>query len=131
MSDFKPSQISGDVDATATIEGISLTKFSSTGVASNVPDTTTTTVHTQSYVAGTFENLVIVSCSGSTNAKFTLYKNTILFDTMRSSPQRNVSFDFTGAPLALALGDTIDVKVEHFHTGVLETFEATIYGYPA
>jgi len=122
MSDFRP-QIS------ATIDGISLTKFNSTGTVSSVPDTTVTTVHTQSFVAGTFENMVIVSCSGSTNAKFTLYKNTVLFDTMRSSPQRNVSFDFTGAPYKLVIGDTIDIKVEHFNTGVLETFEATIYGY--
>ncbi len=130
MADFRP-QIGGNVDATATIEGISLTKFASTGTVSSVPDTTITLVHTQTYVSGTFENLVIVSCSGSANAKFTLYKNTVLFDTKRSTPQRNVSFDFTGAPLALATGDVIDVKVEHFNTGVLETFEATIYGYPA
>ena len=123
MADFRPS--GGDV----TVAGISLTKFNSTGSSSIVPDNTVTTIHTQTYVADSFENLTLVTGSGSTNAIFTLFKNTVKFDTRRSLPGRNVTFDFTGAPLELAVGDVIDVKVEHFNTGVLESFDATIFGY--
>jgi hypothetical protein len=125
MADFKPQ-----TQTSTTISGISLTKFNSTGSASML-DSVVTTIHTQVYVTGSFENLTLVTASGSTNAVYTLFKNTVKFDTRRSLPGRNVTFDFTGAPLELSVGDVIDVKAEHFNSGVVESFDATIYGYDA
>ncbi len=123
MADFKPQ-----TQTTTTISGISLTKFNTDGSVSNVPGDTPTTVHSQAYVAGSFENLVIVSVSGSALAKYTLRINASIIDTRRTTPQRNLTFDFSGAPFELVVGDIVDVRAEHFGAG-LETFEATIYGY--
>lgn len=124
MADFKPQTA-----VSATIDGISLTEYNKIGTASNVPATTKTTIVTQAYVAGTFENLTMVSVSGEDYAKFFITINTVDTDIRRSGPDRNVTFDYTGAPYKLNPGDVVDVKVEHFVTGSLIDFDATVYGY--
>lgn len=95
------------------------------GSATSVPATTLTTIATYSAVAIT--RLTRISCSGTVYAKFQLFKNTALIDTVRSGPDRSIVFDFK-APLVLAASDVLDVKVTHYNTSLLEDFEATIYG---
>jgi hypothetical protein len=135
MVDFKPSLITGDVNASidstvpVNVEGISLTKYRKQGAITDLSHSTKTTIVTQSFVAGTFENLVMISCSGEDYAKFYLVINTVDVDVRRTGPDRNLQFDFTGAPLKLAIGDVVEIKVEHFFTGDLLDFDATIYGY--
>jgi hypothetical protein len=124
VADFKPQ-----TQVSATIEGISLTEYNTTGSASNVPDNTLTTILTQAYVAGTFQNLTLVSVSGEDYAKFYVVLNGVNIDIRRSGPDRNLTFDYTGAPYKLVAGDVVDVKVEHFVVGSLIDFDATIYGY--
>jgi len=126
MADFKPQ-----TQTTTTIEGISLTEFNVTGSATNVVDSTKTTIVSQAYVAGTFENLTLVSVSGENYAKFFVTLNAVDIDIRRSGPDRNVEFNYTGAPYKLVVGDIVDIKVEHFNIGTLVDFDATIYGYPA
>jgi hypothetical protein len=125
MADFRPSK------AEVTVEGISLTQFNVTGSATNVVDNTKTTILTQAYVAGTFENLTQVSVSGEDYAKFFITLNGTDIDIRRSGPDRNVEFNYTGAPYKLAPLDVVDIKVTHFNTGDLVDFDATIYGYPS
>ena len=126
---FEDAQIPLPVE----VEGISVTKFNKPGTATSVPDNTRTTIVSESYIAGTFENLVILSVSGSITAKYYLQLDTgsgfTDIDVRRTSPDRNLQFDFTGAPYSLSSGDAVRVQVEHFNTGILEDFEATIYGY--
>jgi hypothetical protein len=137
MSFFKPSRVTGDITATGdpanplyvVVDGISVVTFNTVGSVTNVPVTTKTTILTQAFVATTFENLVMISVSGGDYAKFYLTLNGSDIDIRRSGPDRNLQFDFTGAPLALSPGDIIDVKVEHFVPATLLDFEATIYGY--
>jgi hypothetical protein len=135
MVDFKPSLITGDVNATVdstvpvSVEGISLTEYRNQGAVTNLAATTKTTIVTQAFVSGTFQNLVMVSCSGQDYAKFFLTINAVDVDVRRTGPDRNLTFDFTGAPLKLVAGDVVDVKVEHFNSGDLLDFDATIYGY--
>ena len=126
MADFKPQ-----TQTMTTIEGISLTEFNVTGSATNVVDSTKTTIVSQAYVAGTFENLTLVSVSGENYAKFFVTLNAVDIDIRRSGPDRNVEFNYTGAPYKLVVGDIVDIKVEHFNIGTLVDFDATIYGYPA
>jgi len=121
------ANVTGDVNAT--IEGISLTDFSKIGSIAGISDNTRTTIVSQAFVLGLFENLVILSVSGTTTAKFYLRINTVDKDVRRTSPGRNLQYDFTGAPLALSVGDIVDVQVEHFNTSSVEDFDATIYGY--
>ena len=111
------------------VDGISVTTFNSPGSVTNVPDTTKTTILTQAFSLGVFENLVMVSVSGEDYAKYFLTLNGVDIDIRRTGPDRNLTFDFTGAPLALVSGDIVDVKVEHFVPASLIDFEATIYGY--
>jgi len=124
-------QVTGTVDdpVFVVVEGISVTNFNTNAAVTNVADSTKTTILTQVYVGGTFENLVMVSVSGSYFAKYFLTVNGVDIDIRRSSPDRNLQYDFTGAPLEINVGDTIDIKVEHFDIGELHDFEATIYGY--
>ena len=124
MADFKPQTA-----VSATIEGISLTEYNKTGSAAAVPASTLTTIVTQSYVLGTFENLTLVSVSGEDYAKYYIVINTVTVDVRRSGPDRNLTFDYTGAPYKLNPGDVVDVKVEHFVSGSLIDFDATVYGY--
>lgn len=125
MADFKP-QISGNIHAT--IEGMALSSYKASGSATNVPSATLTTIMTQPYSL-TFNNISIISVSGQDYAKFFLVINSIVLDTRRSGPDRNLTFDYTSNPLKLSPGDVVDIKVEHYFTGSLLDFEATIYGY--
>ena len=111
------------------VEGIALTNFTVNAAVTNVADATKTTILTQAFVASTLENITIISVSGSYFAKYFLTLNGVDIDIRRSSPDRNLQFDFTGSPLALVAGDVVDIKVEHFDVGILHDFEATIYGY--
>jgi len=110
------------------VQGISVITYNNNGAVTNIPDNTKTTILTQSYVAGTFENLVIVSVSGDVYAKYYLTVNGTDIDIRRSGPDRNLQFDFTGAPYSLTAGDIVDIKVEHYENKLYD-FEATIYGY--
>lgn len=95
------------------------------GSATNVPASTLTTLVTYTAVAPA--RLTRISVSGTDYGKFQLFKNTVLIETKRSSPERSVDFLFT-SPLSLASSDILDVKVTHYATGVLADFESTIYG---
>ena len=114
---------------TTVVDGISVTNFNTSATVSNVVESTKTTILTQAFVAGVFENLVIVSVSGEDYAKFFLTLNGSDIDIRRTGPDRNLVYDFTGAPLELVSGDIVDIKVEHFNVGETPDFEATIYGY--
>ena len=67
-----------------------------------------------------------VIVSGEDYAKFTIVLNTVIKATARSGPDRNVFFDLN---LGLTVGDVLDVKVEHFHTGDTLDFEGSIIGF--
>jgi len=120
------AEVTGDVNAT--IEGVSLISFVTKGTAVTVPASTKTTILTATY-STTFNNIALISVSGQDYAKFFLTINTIDADIRRSGPLRNLEFDFKSNPLGLSSGDVVDIKVEHFFTGDLLDFEATIYGY--
>ena len=113
---------------TITIDGVALSSYKSVGLANSVPATTLTTILTSTY-STTFTNISIVSVSGDDYAKYTLVINGTDVDVRRTGPDRNLTFDFTSNPLALSSGDVVDIKVEHFRSGQLLDFNATIYGY--
>lgn len=133
MPNFRPSRIRGavEIDTTVpvTVEGISVTTFffedEVTGVT---PSPTEVTILTQAFVATTFENLVLIEVSGTNYAKYRFKVNGVTLVTKRTGPNLNLSFDFTGAPYALTIGDVVTVTVEHFNAGN-EDFEATVFGY--
>ncbi len=112
------------------VNGISIITFDVQGAVTAVAGNTKTTIVSQAFVAGSLENIVLVSMSGTNQAKFFFTVNGVDVDIRRSAPGYNEQFDFTGAPYALTTGDVVDIKVEHFGGGA-EDFEATIYGYPA
>jgi hypothetical protein len=118
--------IEGPVDTNIT--GVSLISFLVGDTETSVPASTKTTILTQVYSA-TFNNIALVSVSGDNYAKFFLTINTVDIDVRRSGPDRNLQFDFKSNPLGLSSGDVVDIKAEHFNTGQLVDFEATIYGY--
>jgi len=124
MVEFRPSQVVGNV----TVDGVALSSSKATGTANNVPASTLTTILTKTADAS-LTNISIVSVSGEDYAKYTLVINATTIDIRRSGPARNLQFDFTANPLKTNLGDVIDVKVEHFFSGDLLDFDATIYGY--
>ena len=120
---------SGSVDDPlfVVVQGISIITFynedSITGAASPGPNT----IITQSFVLGTFENIVLIEMSGTNYAKYILKVNGVIIATKRSGPTYNEKFDFTGAPYALTIGDTVTIEEEHT-SGSLD-FESTIFGY--
>ena len=121
-----------DADVTGTVDtnitGVSLISFQSSGTATNVAATVKTTIVSATF-SPTFNNVALVSVSGQDYAKYYLTLGGVDIDIRRTGPDRNLEFDFKSNPLGLSSGDTIDIKVEHFFTGDLLDFEATIYGY--
>lgn len=120
LSDFKPSQVTGDINTVDAPVWPTVVGAVSTGSA------TLTTIAT--LVANGVNRVTKISCSGEDYAKFQLFLNTVLKDTRRSGPDRNIDFTFE-SPLTLLAGDVLDVKVTHYYTGDTVAFEATIYGY--
>lgn len=95
------------------------------GSVSSVTANTLTTVCT--YTATGTKRVTRIGCSGTCYAKFTLVINTVVVETKRSGPQRNIDFTFD-RPLLLSDSDILDLKVTHFVTGETNEFEATVYG---
>jgi hypothetical protein len=110
------------------VEGISITTFfkegSLTGAAASP---TVNTIVTQAFVASTFEKIVLIQASATNYSKYFLKVNGTTISTKRSGPDYNIEFDFTGAPYALIIGDTVTVEAEHA-SGTVD-YEATIFGY--
>jgi hypothetical protein len=115
-------------DINATIEGISLTNFNLLASIVNIAPSVKTTIVSQVYVLGTFENVAMLSVSGTGYAKFFFVRNGVDVDIRRTGPNLNLTYDFTGAPYALAVGDICEIKVEHFNAAN-QDFDGTIYGY--
>lgn len=95
------------------------------GSVTAVTSPTLTTVVTFTAVAAS--KITRIGVSGTVTAKYQLFLNTVLIETKRFAPGLQGDFVFS-APLALAPGDILDVKVTHFHTGRTEDFDATVYG---
>jgi hypothetical protein len=112
------------VAADDSVAGLSVTPLA-TGALTGVPASTLTTIVT--YTAATAKKVSKISCGGSVYAKFQLFFNTVLVDTHRSGPDRAIQLVFD-SPLALSVGDILDVKVTHYVTSSTEEFEATVYG---
>jgi hypothetical protein len=110
------------------VEGISIINFNKIGSITGIAPSTKTTIVSQVFSGGVFENISIVSVSGTNYAKFFLAINGTDVDIRRTGPNLNLVFDYTGSPFALTSGDVVDIKVEHFNAGT-EDFDATIYGY--
>ena len=89
------------------------------------PDSVLGTILT--YTAPADQRVTRISASGTVYAKYQLFLDTVLIETRRATPHGNVEFDFV-APLGVASGQILDVKVTHLATGILANFESTIYG---
>jgi len=121
MADFKPSQVSGDLEVTQEPEAV-LAEDTDSAVAQS----TLTTIVTFTMTASD-QHITRISCSGEVYGKFDLIKNTTeQLETKRTGPARNVDFNFNN--FEFTTGDTLDVKVTHAYSGTHE-FNATIYGF--
>ena len=123
MSEFRPS-------ARVVTQAISRTRirifeFATVG---SVGASTLTTILTFTPT----ENVTIgrISAGGEDYAKFEWFIDTVRFETKRSGPDRYVDFFFP-VHLTLDAGETLEVKVTHFHTGDTLAFEASIAGFEA
>lgn len=123
-------QVTGTQDdpVNVIVEGISIVTFNKPGTLAAHPPSTKSTIVSQVFTVGTFENLVEISVSGTNYAKYYLQINGSDIDIRRTGPDLNLVFDYKGAPFALTAGDVVSIAVEHFNAGN-EDFEATIYGY--
>lgn len=108
-------------DVAAPFRVSALASDSETGV----PDNTLTTILTYTAVAAT--RITRIAVSGTDYAKFQIFLNTVLIETRRSGPDRNLDFAFD-VPFGLDAADVLDVKVTHYATGNLADFESTVYG---
>lgn len=111
----------GSSDASA-LEVHALAGGAVTGIADNVLTTIVT------FTAASPKTLVSsVTVSGTVYAKFQLFFNTVLIETRRGGPDRTMVFSFDH-PLKMVATDILDVKVEHYNTGVSADFDSTVYG---
>ena len=115
--------------ATVRVGQVLLTsKVLSNNVEPNIPDGAETTVDTFT-ASGRDERLTRILMSGDGNGDWTIYIDSVLKWKLRAydgvSRTRDFEFD---TPFLLNDGETIDVKVEHGHTGENLTFESTLEG---
>jgi len=127
MTDFRPSQVTGLVDVSGSVE-LSRLDIILYAEATAVSDVTLTTILTRTALAN--ENIAVIKCSGQVSAKFQFFIDTVLKGTVRTSGGGGLtggwSFPF---PLALDTAQVLDIKVTHFHTGASVDFEAGIYAF--
>ena len=122
---FRPSEVTGLVDVSGSVE-LSRLDIIEYAEVSTISASTLTTVLTHTATAE--ENIGVITASGEDYAKFQFFIDTVLKGTLRSGPDRNVIWTF---PFPLALDDTqvLDIKVTHFHTGDTLDFEAALYAF--
>jgi len=125
MSDYRPSQVTGLVDVSGSVD-LSRLDIIEYAEVSTISDGTLTTILTRTAVAE--ENIGVIVCSGCDYAKFQFFIDTVLKGTQRSGPDSNVIWTF---PFPLALNDTqvLDIKVTHFDTLNTHDFEAGLYAF--
>ena len=95
------------------------------GSVTSVPLSTLSTIVTYTATVPTY--ISRLSMSGSIYAKFQIFKNMSLIETVRTGPSRNAELEFRPG-FDLSTSDILDIKVVHYQVGLLEDFEATIYG---
>lgn len=95
------------------------------GALTSVTHNSLSTVVTFASLAG--HKVTKVVCSGTVYAKYQLFLNMALIATKRSGPDRSLDFSFE-TPLKLNAADILEVKVTHYNTGLLENFEASVFG---
>ena len=92
----------------------------------DVPSGVTTTIVSFTAAVDTF--ITRIECSGHDYAKFTIEIDTAIKFTKRSGPSRDAEWDFV-SPLKILAGQIVDVRVEHFYTGDVGDYDATVLGY--
>ena len=114
--------------APVTVTGVAvITTFYEDSVTGVATSPATATIITQAFISGTFEKIMKIRVSGTNYAKYFFKVNGVTVETLRTGPNLNETFEFSGAPYDLASGDTVTVTVEHFNVGTVD-FESTIYG---
>ncbi len=121
MADFKPSQVTGDLDVVQVAE-----KVLDEGTDPNVAADTLTTIVSFTMTAGD-KNITRISASAELYGKFDVIINGTQFETKRSGPARNVEFIFQN--FQFISGDIVDVKYTHSYSGKTPEANATIYGF--
>ena len=121
MADFKPSQVTGDLDVVQEAE-----KVLDEGTDANVVADTLTTIVTFTMTASD-KNITRISGSAELYGKFDVIKNGTQIETKRSGPERNVEFTFQN--FAFVAGDIVDVKYTHSYSGKTPEANASIYGF--
>ena len=127
MADFKPSRVSGLIDVSGTVDLSRLDIILHAEVTS-IAASALTTIITRTSLGS--ENIILITGSGEDAAKFEFFIDTVIKGTLRTGAGigLNAVWAFT-MPLALDLGQVLDVKVTHFHTGDTLDFEAGIYAF--
>lgn len=115
------SQVAGDLEVSNEPE-----TALAVDLEANVAANTLTTIVTFTTTAAD-KNITRISCSGDLYAKFQIFVDTVLTETLHSGPQRFVQFEFKN--YGFTAGQVIDVKVEHGYTGKTPDYHSTIYGF--
>lgn len=121
MADFKPSQVTGDLDVVQVGE-----KVLDEGTDANVAADVATNIVSFTMTAGD-KNITRISASGELYGKFDVLKNSTQIETQRSGPSRNVEFIFQN--FEFIAGDIVDVEYTHSYSGKTPEANATIYGF--
>lgn len=119
VGDFRPSQVTGNVDVSS-----KQASLIAVGQQASVASGSMVTVATM--VANGYDHVTKVSCSGQVPARWQLYIDSVLAETIRGG--RNVEFIFKN-PFLLETAKVLDIKVTHYHAGETPIFDATIYGF--
>lgn len=125
--DFRPSQITGLVDVSGSVD-LSRLDIILYAETTSLSASTVDTVLTRVAIAE--ENIVVIKCSGQASAKFQFFIDTVLKGTVRITGANGLTDGWTFPfPLALNITQVLDVKVEHFHTGASLDYEVGVYAF--
>ena len=122
MADFKPSQVSGDIQVSQETEKI----LADSSVAVSV-DTQTTIVTFTAIAAD--KNITKITGGSEFSGEYQLFKNAVLRETLYSGGGGGLNVEFTLQNWGLVVGDIIDLKYEHGHNGKTPTVYGTIWGF--
>ena len=122
MADFKPSQVSGDLEVTQEVE-----KVLADGAVS-VSTGVQTTIATFTATAGD-KNVTKITGAAEFAGEYQVFKNTVLKETLYSGGGGGLNVKFVLQNWGLAAGDIIDVKYTHSYVAKTPTVYGTIWGF--
>lgn len=122
MADFRPAQVTGDLNVTQETEKI----LADSSVSVSVDTQTTIVTFTATFAD---KNITKITGASEFPGEYQIFRNAVLKETLYSGGGGGLNVKFTLQNWGLTAGDIIDLKYTHGFSGKTPTVYGTIWGF--